>query len=48
MQNYIDRALESFQHVFSRTSTWLLFCAIVIGFHGGTVLYKFALQINKI
>jgi hypothetical protein len=34
MQNYIDRALESFQHVFSRTSSWLLFCAIVIGFMG--------------
>ncbi len=34
MQNYIDRALESFQPVFSRTSTWLLFCAIVIGFMG--------------
>ena len=34
MQNYIDRALESFQPVFSRTSTWLLFCAFVIGFMG--------------
>jgi len=34
MQNYIEHALESFQHVFSRTSTWLLFCAIVIGFMG--------------
>ncbi len=34
MQNYIDRALESFQPVFSRTSTWLLFGAIVIGFMG--------------
>jgi uncharacterized membrane protein len=34
MQNYIDRALESFQPVFSRTSTWLLFCAIVMGFMG--------------
>jgi hypothetical protein len=32
MQNYIDRALESFQPVFSRSSTWLLFCAVVIGF----------------
>ncbi len=30
MQNYIDRALESFQHVFSSSSEWLLFCAIVI------------------
>ena len=34
MQNYIDRTLESFRPVFSRSGTWLLFCAVVIGFMG--------------
>ncbi len=34
MQQYISQSLESFQSVFSRSSTWLLFCAIVIGFMG--------------
>jgi hypothetical protein len=34
MQNYIDHALESFQSVFSRSRSWLLFCAIVMGFMG--------------
>ncbi len=34
MQNYIDEALKEFEYVFSRHSSWLLFCAIVIGFMG--------------
>ena len=34
MQNYIDHALENFRPGFSRSSTWLLFCAIVMGFMG--------------
>jgi len=32
MQNYIDHALESFKPVFSRSGSWLLFCAVVMGF----------------
>lgn len=36
MQNYIDEALKEFENVFSRHSSWLLFCAIVIGFMGTT------------
>jgi uncharacterized membrane protein len=34
MQNYIEHALENFRPVFSRSSTWLLFCAIMMGFMG--------------
>ena len=34
MQHYIYYNLQGFQRVFSRSSTWLLFCAIVIGFMG--------------
>jgi hypothetical protein len=34
MQKYINDALESFRYVFSRSSSWLLFCAIVLGFMG--------------
>lgn len=34
MQNYIDHALESFKPVFSRSGSWLLFCAVVMGFMG--------------
>ena len=36
MQNHIDEALKEFESVFSRHSSWLLFCAIVIGFIGTT------------
>ena len=36
MQNYIDQALRAFRGDFSRHSSWLLFCAIVIGFMGAT------------
>ena len=31
---WANRELESFRYVFSRSSSWLLFCAIVIGFMG--------------
>lgn len=34
MQKYIDQTLMDFRGVFSRHSSWLLFCAIVIGFMG--------------
>jgi len=34
MQTYIDHALESFKPVFSRSGSWLLFCAVVMGFMG--------------
>ena len=34
MQNHIDEALKEFESVFSRHSSWLLFCAIVMGFMG--------------
>ena len=34
MQHYIYHNLQGFRRVFSRSSTWLLFCAIVIGFMG--------------
>jgi len=36
MQNHIDEALKEFESVFSRHSSWLLCCAIVIGFIGTT------------
>ncbi|MDD5269189.1 MAG: hypothetical protein PHO08_19070 [Methylococcales bacterium] len=36
MQNFIDEALKEFETIFSRHSSWLLFCAIVIGFIGTT------------
>ena len=36
MQNSIDEALKEFENVFSRHSSWLLFCAIVICFMGTT------------
>ena len=36
MQSHIDEALKEFESVFSRHSSWLLFCAIVIGFIGTT------------
>jgi hypothetical protein len=34
MLAYIYRALESFRGLFSRSSTWLLFCMVVLGFIG--------------
>ena len=36
MQNYIDEALKEFKSIFSRQSSRLLFCAIIIGFMGST------------
>ena len=36
MQKYIDEALGDFRGDFSRYRSWLLFCAIVIGFMGAT------------
>jgi uncharacterized membrane protein len=32
MQTYIDQCLWTFRSDFSRHSSWLLFCAVVIGF----------------
>lgn len=32
MLNYIYNALHSFRHIFSRRSTWLVFCMVVLGF----------------
>lgn len=32
MLNYIYDALHSFRHIFSKHSTWLVFCMIVLGF----------------
>ncbi|QTA89961.1 hypothetical protein [Desulfonema magnum] len=34
MLTYIYKALYSFRDAFSRNSTWLLFCMIVLGFMG--------------
>ena len=34
MLNYFFNALDSFRHVFSRRSTWLVFCMVIIGFIG--------------
>jgi hypothetical protein len=34
MQTYIDQSLRAFRGNFSRNSSWLLFCAVVIGFIG--------------
>lgn len=36
MQRSIDQALKTFRGNFSRYSSWLLFCAVVIGFMGAT------------
>ena len=36
MQRSIDQALRTFRGNFSRYSSWLLFCAVVIGFMGAT------------
>jgi len=32
MQTYIDQSLRTFRSDFSRHRSWLLFCAVVIGF----------------
>lgn len=32
MQTYIDQSLQAFRSDFSRHRSWLLFCAVVIGF----------------
>ena len=34
MLTYVYHALDSFQRIFSRSSTWLLFSAIVLGLWG--------------
>jgi hypothetical protein len=36
MQQYITQTLRDFRGDFLRYSSWLLFCAIVIGFMGTT------------
>jgi hypothetical protein len=36
MQTYIYHALNHFQTIFSRSSSWLLFCAVVLGFMGAS------------
>jgi hypothetical protein len=36
LQTFIDQALKDFRGDFSRRSSWLLFCAIIIGFIGAS------------
>jgi len=36
MISFIFKTLQSFRFLFSRTTTWLMFCAVVIGFIGAT------------
>lgn len=36
MISFIFKTLQSFRTLFSRTTTWLMFCAVVLGFIGAT------------
>jgi hypothetical protein len=36
MISFICKILQSFRFIFSRTTTWIMFCAVVLGFIGAT------------